>query len=113
MRNLNPVSLDPCLMWFPNTTGDRAGRAHRDTCLIQIWRVLPVFDVRRFLSCAAFFSPLYTLPLNTISSYYLYTFVTHPALVVRVGCMVCVCARAFDSCVYMGDRWWKERVRVR
>ena len=83
------------------------------TCLIQIWQVLAAFDVRRpFVLRRLCLSSLCS-PLNTISSCCLYTFVAHPALVVRVGCMVCVCARAFDSCVYMGDRWWKERVRVR
>ena len=84
------------------------------TCLIQIWQVLAAFDVRRpFVLRRLCLSSLCS-PLNTISSCCLYTFVAHPALVVRVGCMVCVCARARLTRVYIWvHRWWKERARAR
>ena len=63
------------------------------TCLIQIWQVLAAFNVRRPLVLRRLLLSSLPPPLNTISSCCLYTFVAHPALVARVGCMVCVCAR--------------------
>ena len=73
MRNLNTVVLDPCLMWFPNTTGDRAGRAHRghlsnsDLVGVTSIRRAAVFILRRLFLSSLYSSPqhhLLLLPLH-------------------------------------------------